>query len=125
MSFTGTRRAFIQSAPRTNANTKVAGGRVPLGRAIAYGTGDRGGASTVSRRRTARQALGPTGGAWDRIGSGEYRHQETGYTVTRVGSLWHVWGGYWDGAAFTSLWAAQTQVEGAGRLGAYRTIGQD
>ena len=79
----------------------------------------------MSRRRTPRQVLGPTGGAWVRVAPGWYKHQETGYRVMRAGSLWHVWGGYWDGAAFSTLWAAQTQVEGAGRLGDYRVGVQD
>ena len=70
----------------------------------------------MSRRRTPREILGPTGGAWLRVAPGWYRHQQTGCRVMRVGSLWHVWGGYWDGAAFTRLWVAQCQVEGAGRL---------
>ena len=78
----------------------------------------------MSRRRTARDVLGPTGGAWLRVAPGWYRHHETGYRVTRVGSLWHVWGGFWDGAAFSTLWAAQTHVGGAGMLGKYR-VGED
>lgn len=76
----------------------------------------------MSRRRTPREVLGPTT-MWLRVAPGWYRHADTGYRVTRCGGLWHVWGGYWDGAAFSTLWAAQTHVEGAGRLGAYR--GQD
>ena len=40
--------------------------------------------------------------------------------MLRVGSGWHVYGGYWDGASFSTLWAAQTNVEGAGMLGKYR-----
>jgi hypothetical protein len=78
----------------------------------------------MSRRRTPRQVLGPTE-TWVRVAPGWYKHHGTGYRVTRVGRLWHVWGGYWDGAAFESLWAAQTSVEGAGRLGTYRVGSQD
>jgi hypothetical protein len=79
----------------------------------------------MSRRRTPRDVLGPTGGAWVRMAPGWYRHEETRYRVMRVGSVWHVWGGRWDGAAFRTLWAAQTMVEGAGQLGDYRVGSQD
>ena len=74
----------------------------------------------MSRRRTPRSVLGPTDGAWMRVAPGWYKHKESGYRVLRVGGSWHVYGGYWDGARFGSLWAAQTSVEGAGMLGNYR-----
>jgi len=83
------------------------------------------GGELMSRRRTPRDVLGPTGGAWVRMAPGWYRHEETRYRVMRVGSVWHVGGGRWDGAAFRTLWAAQTMVEGAGQLGDYRVGSQD
>ena len=79
----------------------------------------------MSRRRTPGEILGPTGGAWLRVAPGWYRHQQRGWRVMGVGSLGHVGGGYWDGAASTRLWVAQCQVEGAGRLGDYRVGVQD